>query len=75
MSKPDGEGGLDRVLIIQVLLEHEKRLKGIDHELRSIREYLTDIDALREQLSEWMKLTEKLRRIEPLRGRDLRDNR
>lgn len=75
MSKPDGEGGLDRVLIIQMLLEHEKRLKGIDHELRSIREYLTDIDALREQLSEWMKLTEKLRRIEPLRGRDLRDNR
>lgn len=75
MSKPDGEGGLDRVLIIQMILEHGKRLKGIDHELRSIREYLTDIDALREQLSEWLKLTEKLRRIEPLMRRDLRDNR
>ena len=59
MGNPGAEEGQDKVLIIQMLLAHEKRLKQIDGELRSIREYLTDIDALREQLSEWVMLTER----------------
>lgn len=59
MSNTGAEEGQDKVLIIQMLLEHEKRLKQIDGELRSVREYLTDIDALREQLSEWLTLTER----------------
>ena len=59
MSNTGAEEGRDKVLIIQMLLEHEKRLKQIGGELRSIREYLTDIDALREHLSEWLMLTER----------------
>lgn len=74
MSGQNG-GGLDKVLIIQMLLEHEKQLKMLEDEMRRIREYLTDIDALREQLYEWLKLTEKLERIQPLMGGELRDNR
>lgn len=66
---------LRRFHIIQFLLEHEKRLKQIDSDLRSISKYQTDIDALREQLSEWPKLTEKLKRIETWTCRNLLDNR
>jgi len=62
-------------LIIQFLLEHEKRLKRINSNLRSISKYQTDIDAPREQLSEWPKLTEKLKRIETWTCRNLLDNR
>jgi len=75
LSKPDGERELDEALIIQMLLEHEKRLKRIDRELNSIREYLTDVDELREQMSKWLKLTERLRRIEPLMRQGLLDKR
>jgi len=66
---------LRRFHIIQFLLEHEKRLKRIDSDLRSISKYQTDIDALREQLSEWPKLTGKLKRIETWTCRNLIDNR
>lgn len=58
MSESDVEEMKDKVLLVQVLLEHEKRLKQIEDELRGIREYLTDVDALREHLSEWLVLTE-----------------
>ena len=58
MSESDEEEMQDKILIVQVLLEHEKRLKQIEDELRGIREYLTDIDAFREHLSEWLVLTE-----------------
>lgn len=75
LSEKDERDVSERVLIIQMLLVHEKRLKQIDTELRSIREYLTDIDALREQLSDWLKLSEKLKRIEAWTSRDLSDNR
>jgi len=75
LSKKDGKDVPEGVLIIQMLLEHEKRLKRMDDELRSIREYMTDIDELLGQLSEWLKLTEKLSQIETWTGRDLRDNR
>ncbi|MFQ6054339.1 MAG: hypothetical protein ACE5OO_08950, partial [Candidatus Bathyarchaeia archaeon] len=44
----------DKALIVQMLLEHEMRLKEVEAELRRVREYLTDIDALREQLSDWV---------------------
>jgi len=70
-----GGGGLDKVLIIQMLLEHEKQLKMLEDEMKRVREYLTDIDALREQLYDWLKLTEKLERIQPLMGPELQDNR
>lgn len=66
---------LRRFLIILFLFEHEKRLKRIDSDLRSIRKYQTDIDALRGQLSKWPKITEKLKRIETWTSRNLLDNR
>jgi hypothetical protein len=75
LIEPDRKDALDEVLIIQMLLEHEKRLKRIDDELRKIREYLTDIDALQEQHSEWLRVTEKLKQIESRRGRNLHENR
>ena len=68
-------GGLDKVLIIQMMLEHEKQLKMLEDEMKRVREYLTDIDALREQLYDWLKLTEKLERVQPLMGPELQDNR
>ena len=41
---------LDKALILRMLLEHERRLRRIDGELRG-------------RISYWLKLTEKLRRI------------
>jgi len=57
LSESSGRRVPDWILLIQMLLEHEERLKRMDGELRRIREYLTDLDALREQLSEWLRLT------------------
>jgi len=57
LIETDAKGSHDNLLIIQMILEHEKRLEQVEDDLRSIREYLTGMDALREHLSEWLVLT------------------
>jgi len=58
----DGEE-LDRTLILRMLLEHERRLRRIDGELREFRRHMRQMEELRGKLSYWLRLTEKLRRI------------
>ena len=74
MDDTRGMSDLDRALAIQMLLDHEARFKLIDRELRSIRGYLMDIDEMREQLYEWLRLMRRLRRMDDRRERDPRDN-
>ena len=56
-------GELDRALILKMLLEHERRLRRIDGELREFKRHIEWMEELRGRLSYWLRLTEKLRRI------------
>jgi len=58
----DGEE-LDKALILRMLLEHERRLRRIDGELREFKRHMERMEELKGKISYWLKLTEKLRRI------------
>lgn len=56
-------GELDRVVILRMLLEHERRLRKIDGELREVRRRMKAVEELKGEISYWLRLTEKLRKL------------
>ncbi len=54
---------MDKALILRMLLEHERRLRRIDGELREFKRHMERMEELKGRISYWLKLTEKLRRI------------
>lgn len=64
MSEPSDEDTQNKVIIIQMLLEHENRLKRMDYELSLLKEDVKKIETLKDKISNWVNLSEKLSRIE-----------
>jgi len=57
-------GELDRTLILKMLLEHERRLRRIDGELREVRRQINQMEELRERLrrvGDWSSNLESMR--------------
>lgn len=48
---------------MKMLLEHERRLRRIDGELMEVKRDMEASEEMREKISYWLRLTEKLRRI------------
>lgn len=55
MSEQSWDENLDMILIIQVLLEHERRLESLEDELESIVERLTEVNDPEEHLPSWLR--------------------
>jgi len=74
MSEPLDEDTQNKVIIIQMLLEHEKRLKRMDYELSLLKEDVKKIETLKDKISNWVNLSEKLSRIERWNRKNIGEN-
>ena len=74
MSEPSDEDTQNKVIIIQMLLEHEKRLKRMDYELSLLKEDVKKIETLKDKISNWVNLSEKLSRIERWNRKNIGEN-
>lgn len=64
----------DEKLIIYTLLKHEEKLQLVESELERLRHEIDELESLKEKITYWINLCDKLRKVEKWSNKNLEEN-